>query len=108
MKPPPDPDQQVRWRQRSTWRYGHLDGTPPERDGSVRVWDAYTGGARSLSLALLQHQTRGPRGGRRWDWIVPRPAPVITAVCPARPAWRLAEGPADLFNQTALFEAVGW
>jgi hypothetical protein len=98
--------ERVRWRRGNTWRYGHLGDEPPARDGSVRVWDSYTGGARSLPPAALQHQTRGPRGGRRWDWIVPRPAPVVTAVCVVRPLWRPPEGPAEMFDQAALFEAV--
>jgi hypothetical protein len=38
--------------------------------------------------------------------MVARPAPVVTAVCAIRPAWRLPEGPAALFNQTALFGTV--
>jgi hypothetical protein len=75
-----------------------------ETDGSVRVWDTPTGGARSLPLEALQHQTCGPRGGRRWEWIVARPAPVVTAVCAVRPAWNPPEGPAEMFDQAALFE----
>jgi hypothetical protein len=106
MKRAPKPTQRVRWRRGNAWRYGHLRGDPAERDGSVRVWDAYTGGARSLPLDALQHETLGPRGGRRWEWMVPRSAPVVTAVCVIRPLWRPPAGPAELFNQTALFEAV--
>jgi hypothetical protein len=106
MKRTTAPAHRVRWRQGNSWRHGHLNEDPPEGDGSVRVWDTYTGGARSLPATALQHETRGPRGGRRWDWIVPQPAPVITAVCVLRPLWRPPAGPAALFNQSALFEAV--
>jgi hypothetical protein len=106
VKRVPETGQRVRWRRGNAWRYGHLGHDGPEVDGSVRVWDAYTGGARSLPATALQHETRGPRGGRRWEWMVARPAPVVTAVCAIRPAWRLPEGPAALFNQTALFGTV--
>lgn len=56
----------VRWKQGPGWRYGHLDGQA-ETDGSVRVWDDFTGGARSLPPVALQQETEGPRGGRRWE-----------------------------------------
>jgi hypothetical protein len=102
--PEPTEADQVRWLTGRTWRYGHLNGNHPEADGSVRVWDDYTGGARSLPLEALQHRTRGPRGGRRWEWIVPRPDLVVTAVCAIRPAWNPPEGPAELFDQAVLFE----
>lgn len=94
----------VRWQQgRGSWRYGYINGEAPEGDGSLRVWDIYTGGARSLPPDVLQHQTRGPRGGRRWDWVVARPAPTVTAVGVVHPAWDPPEGPAELFNQEPMF-----
>lgn len=96
----------VRWKQgqQGAWRYGHVNGDAPERDGSVRVWDQYSGGARSLPASSLQHQTSGPRGGLRWDWLVPR-TERVTAVCPVRPDWMPVEGPAELFNQAELFDS---
>lgn len=96
----------VRWRQgrQGAWRYGYVNGDAPERDGSVRVWDNYTGGARSLPAEMVQHQTRGPRGGRRWAWLTARPPETVTAVCPVHPSWAPPEGPAELFNQEPLFD----
>jgi hypothetical protein len=91
----------ARWRQRGRWRYGRLtDEAGRERDGSVLVWDDYTGGARCLRPDAVQRQTRGPRGGSRWDWITPpRPVPLL----PAPPAWKAVEGPCELFTQLPVF-----
>lgn len=101
---PQDVDQRVRWKQGQAWRYGHYSGAQhTEPDGSLRVYADVNGGARSLPAAALQQETRGPRGGRRWEWIIPRPAP---APAPARPAWDPPEGPAEMFDQAALFEVA--
>jgi hypothetical protein len=90
----------VRWRHRGTWRYGRLAETQAERDGSLLVWDDYTGGARCLRPMAVQHQARGPRGGRRWDWIAPAvPAPA----CPAPPAWKRLPGRCELYTQLPAF-----
>ncbi len=90
----------VRWRHRGTWRYGRLAETQDNGDGSLLVWDDYTGGARCLRPVTVQHQARGPRGGRRWAWIeTPPPVPVS----PATPAWKRLLGKAELVNQLALF-----
>jgi hypothetical protein len=87
----------VRWRHRGHWRYGRLNEAGRERDGSLLVWDDYTGGARCLAPTRVQHQTRGPRGGRHWSWIAtPPPAPPI-------PAWKLVEGRCELYNQLPLW-----
>jgi hypothetical protein len=90
----------VRWRYRGAWRYGRLAETQDTRDGSLLVWDDYTGGARCLRPATVQRQTRGPRGGRRWDWIeVPAPVPGP----PARPVWKRLPGKAELIDQVPMF-----
>jgi hypothetical protein len=90
----------ARWRQRGRWRYGRLAEGQKERDGSVLVWDDYTGGARCLRPDAVQRQGLGPRGGRRWDWITP-PAP--RPVPPPRPAWKPVEGRCELFTQLPVF-----
>jgi hypothetical protein len=90
----------VRWRQRGQWRYGRLAVVQGERDGSLLVWDDYTGGARCLAPVAVQHQTRGPRGGRRWDWIAtPPPVPAP----PRPPAWKRLPGTCELYNQLPMF-----
>lgn len=105
MKRPEPHGTPARWQQgRSGWRYGFINGDDREPDGSVRVWDNYTGGARSLPANVVQHQTLGPRGGKRWDWIETPPTPTVTAACTARPAWNPPPGAADLFNQDTLFD----
>ena len=109
MKRPPEPEgTKVRWRQghTGTWHYGYLRLQAVEADGSLRVWETSTGAARSLPASALQHETRGPRGGRRWEWMEPRPTPIGTAACVVRPDWDPPEGPADLFTQQALFTFV--
>ena len=100
-RPPEHTGLRVRWQQgrSSSWHYGYLGEL--EGDGSVRVWDAYNGSARSLPTSVLQCETEGPRGGKRWEWIEPRPAPKVTAVCTVQ--WNPPEGPAELFNQQPLF-----
>jgi hypothetical protein len=93
----------VRWRQRGHWRYGRLADRQGERDGSVLVWDDFSGGARCLHPTGVQQQARGPRGGRRWDWLAtPPPAPVA----PVRPAWLPVEGRCELFNQLPLWGSL--
>jgi hypothetical protein len=89
----------VRWRQGGQWRHGRLAVVQGERDGSLLVWDGYTGGARCLAPVAVQHQTRGPRGGRRWDWIAtPPPAPL-----PRPPGWKRQPGKCELYNQLPMF-----
>jgi hypothetical protein len=89
----------ARWRQRGRWRYGRLaEDARRERDGSVLVWDDYTGGARCLRPDAVQRQCRGPRGGRRWDWIAPPPPGP-----PAPPAWKRVEGRCERFTQLPVF-----
>jgi len=99
---------QVRWQQghRGAWRYGFINGDAPETDGSLRVWDNYTGGARSLPASGVQREARGPRGGKRWEWIEPHPETAPPSMS-ERPAWDPPEGPAELFNQSALFPGLG-
>jgi hypothetical protein len=93
----------VRWRQRGHWRYGRLAEGQGERDGSLLVWDDFNGGARCLRPTAVQQQVRGPRGGRRWDWIAtPPPAPEV----PARPAWMPVEGRCELVNQLPLWGSL--
>jgi hypothetical protein len=87
----------VRWRHRGRWRYGRLAEDQGGRDGSLLVWDDYTGGARCLVPSRVQHETRGPRGGRHWDWIATRPP------APTPPAWKRVEGRCELFNQLPLW-----
>ena len=89
----------VRWLNRGAWRYGRLAERQGEADGSLLVWDDYTGGARNLRPEAVQHQTRGPRGGRRWDWIE-TPAP------PPPPTWRRLPAKAEVFNQLPMFERL--
>jgi hypothetical protein len=90
----------VRWWQSGAWRYGRLAERQDTRDGSLVVWDDYTGGARCLRPRAVQHQARGPRGGRRWDWIeAPPPAPRP----PVPPVWKRLPGKAELANQLPLF-----
>jgi hypothetical protein len=67
----------------------------------VLVWDDYTGGARCLAPTVVQYQCRGPRGGRRWDWITP-PLPGPPSP-PPPPAWKRVEGPCELFTQLPVF-----
>jgi hypothetical protein len=93
----------VRWRHRGGWRYGRLAEHQDTRDGSLLVWDDYTGGARCLRPVAVQHPTRGPRGGRRWDWIAP-PPPKPAA--PVPPAWKRLPGKAEMVNQLPLFGRV--
>jgi hypothetical protein len=93
----------VRWRHRGGWRYGRLADTQDTRDGSLLVWDDYTGGARCLRPVVVQHQTRGPRGGRRWDWIAPPPA---KPAAPVPPPWKRLAGKAELVNQLPLFGSL--
>jgi hypothetical protein len=57
----------VRWRQGAGWRYGHVGARVTERDGSLSVYDDYTGGARALRPGRVQCEVRGRRGGRHWD-----------------------------------------
>jgi hypothetical protein len=90
----------VRWWQYGAWRYGRLAEAPEMRDGSLLVWDDYTGGARCLRPVTVQHETRGPRGGRRWDWIE---APPSVPVPPAPPAWKRLPGRPEMVNQLPLF-----
>jgi hypothetical protein len=90
----------VRWRQGGQWRYGRLAVVQAERDGSLLVWDDYTGGARCLAPVVVQCQTRGPRGGRRWDWIA-TPPPVPAPQRP--PAWKRLPGRCELYNQMPMF-----
>ncbi len=92
----------VRWRQgRGGWRYGHLNGQRTEADGSIRVYDNYSGAARSIPATAVQIEARGPRGGRCWAWMDghtdPDPAPE-------RPAWNPPPGKAELLNQDRLFD----
>jgi hypothetical protein len=93
----------VRWRQRGHWRYGRLAVAQGERDGSLLVWDDYTGGARCMHATSVQQQGHGPRGGRRWDWIATLPAAPRP---PARPAWMPVAGRCELFNQLPLFGSL--
>ena len=93
----------VRWRHRGHWRYGRLNDAERERDGSLLVWDDYTGGARCLTPTRVQHQTRGPRGGRHWSWLA---MPPPTPVAPPLPAWKRVEGRCELFNQLPLWGSV--
>jgi hypothetical protein len=93
----------VRWRRRGHWRYGHLALTPEQRDGSLLVWDDYTGGARCLAPTRVQHQTRGPRGGRHWSWVV---APPAGPVAPPPPPWKRVEGRCELYNQLPLWGSL--
>lgn len=108
MKRPRDlhePVERVRWKQGRSWRYGHLNGQRTETDGSLRVYDDYTGGTRSLPATAVQQEDQGPRGGRCWTWVEPPPAPNPEAEPGwGRPAWRPPEGPAELLNQHTLWE----
>ncbi|MGH3658994.1 MAG: hypothetical protein ACRDUA_20250, partial [Micromonosporaceae bacterium] len=91
----------ARWRQRGRWRYGRLaDDARRQRDGSLLVWDDYNGGARCLAPTRVQHETRGPRGGRHWDWIAAPSGPPAPAL---PPAWKRVEGRCELFNQLPLW-----
>jgi hypothetical protein len=92
---PGDQQYRVRWKVGSRWRYGtlcHLQVI--ERDGSLRVYDDYTGGARSIPAEVVQHQQPGPRGGRRW--VGSELAPVVIG------AQQKVQKPAQLglFNNT--------
>lgn len=64
--------QEVRWKQRSRWRHGHLADPPMASDGSLNVYDDdFNGGARTLRAADVERLVRGPRGGRRWVACAP-------------------------------------
>ena len=64
-------DCRVRWKVSGRWRYGHINGDEKEGDGSLRIYDDYSGSARSLPVAAVQRQVRGPRGGRYWEPFEP-------------------------------------
>lgn len=74
-----EPAEQVgrcRWRVRNRWRYGHLARPQVlERDGSLRVYDDLSGGARSIPAVMVEHEE--PGGGRRTRWVPSAAAPVV-------------------------------
>lgn len=75
----------VRWKQGRGWRSGRLAADPLAGDGSVRVVDGYSGGARSLRSGLVEVRATGPRGGRHWsrwdDVVLAQARPCELAGC---------------------------
>lgn len=65
--------ERVRWRDRTGGRWREGTVVARERDGSVGIRDG-RGASRALMVDRLEVESRGPRGGRRWEPLAARAA----------------------------------
>jgi hypothetical protein len=92
----PTTGERVRWRQGSRWRHGHLHGAPSPDGLTVR--DTTNGAIHTLAVGAVEHETRGSRGGVRWQPFTPPEA------VPAKKPRRRKGGRQQLTGQMDLFE----
>ena len=63
----------VRFRREDSdhWRYAVVERV--EKDGSLGLRDQ-KGASRAIPVALVEVETRGPRGAKTWDPVIERAA----------------------------------
>lgn len=65
----------VRWRHGRTWRHGVLLSTAPGVNDTLTARPERCTDAVTIRTGDVEHETTGPRGGRHWAPVIPRPQP---------------------------------